>query len=105
MIGAGGSGCEFGKSLALQGIGCIGKILILDDDYIEMSNLNRQHMFRHEDVGKPKAEMLAIRMKEMRPWMKNVEGRCQRFDFSTVGTINWEKVDLIFSAVDSISGR
>jgi len=48
IIGAGALGCEFIKSFALMGIGCSesGKVHVTDNDNIEVSNLNRQFLFR-----------------------------------------------------------
>ena len=55
MIGAGALGCEFIKMFALMGLSTKGgKVTVTDDDNIEISNLNRQFLFRREHVGKNK---------------------------------------------------
>lgn len=48
MVGAGALGCELIKAFALMGIGCgaSGIVHCTDNDNIEVSNLNRQFLFR-----------------------------------------------------------
>jgi ubiquitin-like 1-activating enzyme E1 B len=52
MVGAGGIGCELLKNIVLTGFG---EIHIVDLDTIDLSNLNRQFLFRHEHIKKSKA--------------------------------------------------
>jgi ubiquitin-like 1-activating enzyme E1 B len=52
MVGAGGIGCELLKNLVLTGFG---EVQIVDLDTIDLSNLNRQFLFRHEHIKKSKA--------------------------------------------------
>jgi len=54
IIGLGGTGGEVAKNLALLGVG---KLLLVDMDSIEYSNLNRQLLFSKKDLGKNKADI------------------------------------------------
>jgi molybdopterin/thiamine biosynthesis adenylyltransferase len=67
VAGAGAIGNELLKNLALLGIG---RILIVDLDQIENSNLSRSILFRAGDEGRSKAEVAAETVKEINPDVK-----------------------------------
>ncbi|MCW5804414.1 MAG: ThiF family adenylyltransferase [Deltaproteobacteria bacterium] len=59
VIGAGGLGGPIARSLARAGI----EVAIVDHDVVELSNLHRQTQFTGADLGAPKAEALAARIR------------------------------------------
>lgn len=69
VVGAGAIGNELIKNLALLGIG---KIVIIDMDMIEQTNLSRSILYRMDDVGKYKAEVAAEKAMEINPDIKAI---------------------------------
>ncbi|RLF99913.1 MAG: hypothetical protein DRN47_02600 [Candidatus Wolframiiraptor sp.] len=67
VVGVGAIGCEVAKNLALMGVG---RLILVDNDVIELSNLSRQMLFTDEDIGRPKAIVAAEKLKKMNPWIK-----------------------------------
>src|SRR4051795_8777308 len=63
-IGAGGLGCPISLYLAAAGVGTIGWA---DVDVVSPSNLQRQVLFGTANVGEPKVEAAAKRLKDVNP--------------------------------------
>ena len=72
IVGAGALGCELLKGMALMGVasGDKGLLVITDMDRIEVSNLNRQFLFRREHVGQSKSTTAAAAALIMNPKLK-----------------------------------
>jgi adenylyltransferase/sulfurtransferase len=64
VVGAGALGNEVVKNLALMGVG---HLFLVDFDMVEAANLSRSVFFRESDSGRPKAEVVAARAKNLNP--------------------------------------
>jgi len=64
VVGAGGLGCPALSYLATAGVG---HIEIVDHDAVELTNLQRQPLYRTEDVGRPKVDAAAERLAHLNP--------------------------------------
>jgi ubiquitin-activating enzyme E1 len=109
MVGAGALGCEYIKAFALMGIGCSaeGGVSVTDNDNIEVSNLNRQFLFRKNNVGDSKSKVACEIAKDMNNSL-NVKDYQTRVGSDTEAVFNdkfWEKLDFIVNAVDNIKAR
>lgn len=67
VLGAGGLGCAASQYLATAGIG---KLTLIDDDVVELSNLQRQVLHTDADIGKKKVESAAESLKLLNPHLK-----------------------------------
>lgn len=75
VIGTGGLGGPALLTLAASGVG---RIVLMDCDAVESSNLNRQPLFGEDDLGARKAGAAARRLRALRPDLE-FEARDERF--------------------------
>ncbi|KAK7062646.1 E1 ubiquitin-activating protein uba2 [Paramarasmius palmivorus] len=97
LVGAGGIGCE----LFLTGFG---KITLLDLDTIDLSNLNRQFLFRKKDVKQSKALVAAMTATPFNPNVQIIPLHANikepQFD------IQWfQGFDIVLNALDNLDAR
>lgn len=109
LVGAGAIGCELLKNFALIGLGAGegGSITVTDMDSIERSNLNRQFLFRSQDIGRPKSEAAAEAVKEMNPFM-NIIAQQNRVCAETEEVYThsfYTGLDGVAAALDNVDAR
>ena len=76
IVGLGGLGCPAATYLAAAGVGC----LVLNDfDRVDVTNLQRQTLYRESDAGQPKARIAADRLEELNPDVRTVV-KAERLD-------------------------
>ncbi|CAL0303563.1 unnamed protein product [Lupinus luteus] len=101
MVGAGGIGCELLKTLALSGFS---DIHIIDMDTIEVSNLNRQFLFRQSHVGQSKAKVARDAVLKFRPnititaYHANVKDPDFNVDF-------FKQFNVVLNGLDNLDAR
>jgi adenylyltransferase/sulfurtransferase len=64
VVGAGGLGSPVLTYLAAAGVGCLG---IVDDDKVDLTNLQRQVLYRTSDVGELKTTSATARLRALNP--------------------------------------
>ncbi|KAG9029401.1 E1 ubiquitin-activating protein uba2 [Tulasnella sp. JGI-2019a] len=101
VVGAGGIGCELLKNIVLTGFG---DITLLDLDTIDLSNLNRQFLFRKRDVKQSKAMVAAATARLFNPHCKitpiHANIKEEQYD------VQWFKTfDIVLNALDNLDAR
>lgn len=64
IVGAGGLGCPAALYLAASGVG---RLTIADPDVVDLTNLQRQILYRTASVGTPKVQAAAAALAELNP--------------------------------------
>ncbi|MEN2974236.1 MAG: HesA/MoeB/ThiF family protein [Candidatus Caldarchaeales archaeon] len=100
VVGVGGLGCPAATLLAAMGVGYI---RLIDRDIVERSNLHRQHLYTYKDIGYPKVEIAAKRLKELNPYIE-IDPLPVSIDESTAIDV-LRDVDVVVDGLDSFKAR
>lgn len=100
ILGAGGLGCAAGQYLATAGIG---KLTLIDDDKVELSNLQRQVLHHDADIGRLKVESAAQSLRELNPHLM-VDTLAERLNDEALQTLITRHT-LVLDASDNVATR
>ena len=100
VVGLGGLGSPISMQLASMGVG---HLRIVDRDVVEISNLQRQHLYGVDVVGYPKVEAAASRLRRLNPYIE-VETVPLSLNYDNAEAV-LEGADVVVDGLDSMSPR
>lgn len=101
VFGLGGVGSYVVEALARAGVG---KLDLIDNDEINITNINRQIIALHSTLGKSKVEVLNSRVLDINP---DIESKTYKTFFSseTSSSFDFSQYDYVVDAIDTVSGK
>ena len=102
QVGAGATGSLLADMMVRAGIG---RITIIDRDFVELHNLHRQFAYTEKDIGQPKAQRLARRLEEVNSGVQ-VGFQVGELDHRNARDhLDSARADLVMDATDNIYSR
>ena len=101
VFGIGGVGGHVCDALARCGIG---NFVLVDNDTVSLSNINRQLIALHSTVGRNKTEVMKERILSINP---NCEVECYNMLFlpNNSSLIDFSKYDYVIDCIDNVSAK
>lgn len=100
IVGVGGVGSYAAEALARSGIG---KLILVDNDVVALSNLNRQIMATFNTLGEKKTECMKERIKM---YNEHCEVECiQEFFSMELEYLFKQKIDYVIDAIDTVQAK
>ena len=101
VFGLGGVGGSCAEALARSGVGSLD---LFDGDVVSLSNINRQVIALHSTVGRPKAGVMAERIRDINPACR--VRVCEMFYMpDTAGVVDISLYDYVVDAIDTVAGK
>ena len=101
VFGLGGVGSYTAEALARSGIG---KILLIDNDAVSKSNINRQLCALQSTVGRKKVDVVAERLLDINPDL--IIERSYEFVLpENISSFDFSRFDYVIDAIDTVSAK
>ena len=101
VFGIGGVGGHLAEALARAGVG---HIHLIDRDTVSLSNINRQAVALHSTVGRPKAKVMAERIKDINPACE-VEASVCFYLPENADEFDLSRYDFVADCVDTVAAK
>src|SRR5690606_11488273 len=101
VVGVGGVGSWTVEALARSGVG---EITLIDMDDVCITNVNRQLPALDGQIGRPKVEVLAERVRAINPGCR-VEAVMEFFTEASAGRLLTARFDFVVDAIDTMSKK
>lgn len=101
VFGIGGVGGHLAEALARAGVG---HIHLIDRDTVSLSNINRQAVALHSTVGRPKAEVMAERIRDINPDCR-VESSVCFYLPENANEFDLSRYDFVADCVDTVAAK
>jgi sulfur-carrier protein adenylyltransferase/sulfurtransferase len=98
VVGAGGLGCAVLQYLAAAGVG---RLVIVDHDCVEESNLHRQPLYRMSELGQRKVDAARAALLAGNPQVR-IEGLAERLTAANAPRLT-QAADVVVDAADSLA--
>lgn len=98
IFGVGGVGSFAAEAVARAGVG---KITVIDGDFVDKSNINRQLLATVDNIGKPKTKVMAMRIKNIAPFatVTEIQGFYPNIE------VDLKEFDFIIDAIDDVKAK
>lgn len=101
VFGVGGVGSHCIEALARSGVG---KLILIDNDTVSLTNINRQSIAYHSTVGQYKTKVMEERIHDICPETEVVT--CEQFVLpENIETLFQQKTDYIVDAIDTVTAK
>lgn len=102
MVGLGGVGAYAAEMIARAGVG---RMTLADADTVGLTNINRQLLALHSTVGRPKAEVLAERLRDINPTIELTVVKQYIKNEATYTLLDAAHYDFVVDCIDTLSPK
>lgn len=101
VFGVGGVGSHCIEALARSGVG---RLILIDNDTVSLTNINRQSIAYHSTIGQYKTKVMKERIRDINPGIR-VETHEMFVLPDNLETLFVEKPDYIIDAIDTVTAK